>query len=72
MRVAGPRTAGGVGAGGAGPPAGGGPATRRLIERVAAHPILSREPGARNRVEVVIAAYEWGLVTPGRTPHAAT
>jgi DNA-binding NarL/FixJ family response regulator len=94
--------------------------TRRLIERVAAHPILSREPeprlaelttrerevlelvaqglsnaeiaevltlerttikshvqriltklGARNRVEVVIAAYEWGLITPGRTPHSA-
>jgi len=94
--------------------------TRRLIERVAAHPILSRELdprlaelttrerevlelvaqglsnaeiaealtlerttikthvpriltklGARNRVEVVIVAYEWGLITPGRTPHAA-
>ena len=24
--------------------------------------------GARNRVEVVIAAYAWGLITPGRTP----
>jgi DNA-binding NarL/FixJ family response regulator len=94
--------------------------TRRLIERVAAHPTLSREPdpriaeltarerevlelvaqglsnaeiaealtlerttikshvqrilaklGARNRVEVVIAAYEWGLITPGHTPHPA-
>ena len=93
--------------------------TRRLIERVAAHPMLSRSPdprlaeltarerevlelvaqglsnaeiaealtlerttikthvqriltklGARNRIEVVIAAYEWGLVTPGRTPHS--
>jgi DNA-binding NarL/FixJ family response regulator len=89
--------------------------TRRLIERVAAHPVLSRDAdprlaelttrerevleliaqglsnaeiaetltlerttikshvqrillklGARNRVEVVIAAYEWGLITPGR------
>jgi DNA-binding NarL/FixJ family response regulator len=94
--------------------------TRRLIERVAAHPILSRKPdprlveltarerevleliaqglsnaeiaevltlerstikthvqriltklGARNRVEVVIVAYEWGLITPGHTPHSA-
>jgi DNA-binding NarL/FixJ family response regulator len=91
-----------------------------LIERVAAHPILSRNPdprlaeltprerevlelvaqglsnaeiaealtlerttikthvqriltklGARNRVEVVILAYEWGLITPGQTPHSA-
>src|SRR4029453_8152229 len=90
--------------------------TRRLIERVAAHPILSRKPdlplaeltarerevfelvaqglsnaeiaealtlgrttikthvrriltklGARDRVEVVILAYEWGLITPGQT-----
>jgi DNA-binding NarL/FixJ family response regulator len=89
--------------------------TRRLIERVAAHPILSRDAdprldeltarerevlelvaqglsnaeiaealvlerttvkthvqriltklGARNRVEVVIVAYEWGLITPGQ------
>ena len=95
--------------------------TRRLIERVAAHPMLNREPnprldelttrerevleliaqglsnaeiaevltlerstikshvqriltklGARNRVEVVIAAYEWGLITPGHTPHSST
>jgi DNA-binding NarL/FixJ family response regulator len=94
--------------------------TRRLIERVAAHPILSRKPdsrlaelttrerevlelvaqglsnaeiaealtlerttikthvqrilaklGARNRVEVVILAYEWGLITPGHTPQSA-
>jgi DNA-binding NarL/FixJ family response regulator len=94
--------------------------TRRLIERVAAHPTLTREPnprlaeltprerevlelvaqglsnaeiaetltlerttikshvqrilaklGARNRVEVVIVAYEWGLITPGHTPHPA-
>jgi DNA-binding NarL/FixJ family response regulator len=94
--------------------------TRRLIERVAAHPILSRKPdprlaelttrerevlelvaqglsnaeiaealtlerttikthvqriltklGARNRVEVVIVAYEWGLITPGHTPTSA-
>ena len=94
--------------------------TRRLIEQVAAHPILSREHdprlaeltprerevvelvaqglsnaeiaealtlerttvkthvqriltklGARNRIEVVIAAYEWGLITPGHTPHSA-
>jgi DNA-binding NarL/FixJ family response regulator len=94
--------------------------TRRLIERVAAHPILSRTPdrrlaelttrerqvlelvaqglsnaesaaaqaperttikthvqriltklGARNRVEIVIVAYEWGLITPGHTPHPA-
>jgi DNA-binding NarL/FixJ family response regulator len=94
--------------------------TRRLIERVAAHPILSRKAdprlaeltprerevlelvaqglsnaeiaealtlerttvkthvqrvltklGARNRVEVVIVAYEWGLITPGHTPHPA-
>jgi DNA-binding NarL/FixJ family response regulator len=93
--------------------------TRRLIERVAAHPTLSREPdprlaeltarerevlelvaqglsnaeiaealtlerttikshvqrilaklGARNRVEVVIIAYEWGLMTPGHSPHS--
>jgi DNA-binding NarL/FixJ family response regulator len=93
--------------------------TRRLIERVAAHPTLSREPdprlaeltarerevlelvaqglsnaeiaealtlerttikshvqrilaklGARNRVEIVIIAYEWGLMTPGRSPHS--
>jgi len=91
--------------------------TRRLIELVAAHPLLSRdtEPrlaeltarerdvlelvaqgrsnaeiadaltlerttvkthvqriltklGVRNRVEVVIAAYEWGLTTPGQSP----
>jgi DNA-binding NarL/FixJ family response regulator len=90
--------------------------TRRLIERVAAHPILSRDAdprldeltarerevlelvsqglsnaeiaetlvlerttvkthvqriltklGARNRIEVVIVAYEWGLITPGQT-----
>jgi DNA-binding NarL/FixJ family response regulator len=90
-----------------------------LIERVAAHPVLSREPdprlaeltarerevlelvaqglsnaeiaealtlerttikthvqrilnklGVRNRVEVVIVAYEWGLITPGHTPHS--
>jgi DNA-binding NarL/FixJ family response regulator len=89
--------------------------TRRLIERVATHPILTRDPdprladltarerevlelvaqglsnaeiaevltlerttvkthvqriltklGARNRVEVVIVAYEWGLITPGQ------
>jgi DNA-binding NarL/FixJ family response regulator len=88
--------------------------TRRLIERVAAQPVLNRKPdprlaeltprerevlelvaqglsnaeiaetltlerttikshvqrilnklGARNRVEIVIAAYEWGLITPG-------
>jgi DNA-binding NarL/FixJ family response regulator len=94
--------------------------TRRLIERVAAHPTLSRETdprlaeitprerevlelvaqgfsnaeiaealtlerttvkthvqrilnklGARNRIEVVIVAYEWGLITPGHTPHSA-
>ena len=94
--------------------------TRRVIERVAAHPILNRGPdprlaeltprerevlalvaqglsnaeiaealilerstikshvqrilaklGARNRVEVVIVAYEWGLITPGQTPHSA-
>ena len=94
--------------------------TRRLIERVAAHPILSRDAdprlaeltarerevlelvaqglsnadiagaltlerstvkshvqriltklGARNRVEVVIAAYEWGLITPGGLSQAA-
>lgn len=94
--------------------------TRRLIERVAASPMLSREPdprlselttrerevlelmaqglsnaeiaealilerttikthvqrilaklGARNRVEVVIVAYEWGLVTPGHAPRSA-
>jgi DNA-binding NarL/FixJ family response regulator len=93
--------------------------TRRLIERVAAHPILSREADprlaeltarerdvlelvaqglsnaeiadaltlerttvkthvqriltkldVRNRVEVVIAAYEWGLITPGQTSHS--
>jgi DNA-binding NarL/FixJ family response regulator len=93
--------------------------TRRLIERVAAQPILSRDAdprldeltarerevfelvaqglsnaeiaetltlerttikthvqrvlaklGARNRIEVVIAAYEWGLITPGRTSHS--
>jgi DNA-binding NarL/FixJ family response regulator len=93
--------------------------TRRLIERVAAHPMLSRESdprlaeltsrerqvleliaqglsnaeiaealtlerttikthvqriltklGARNRVEVVIVAYEWGLITPGDTNRA--
>jgi DNA-binding NarL/FixJ family response regulator len=93
--------------------------TRRLIERVAAHPILSRKPeprlaelttrerevlelvaqglsnaeiaaaltlerttikthvqrilsklGARDRVEVVILAYEWGLITPGQTPRS--
>jgi RNA polymerase sigma factor (sigma-70 family) len=93
--------------------------TRRLIERVAAHPILSRELdprlaeltarerevlelvaqglsnaeiaetlvlerttvkthvqriltklGARNRIEVVIVAYEWGLIAPGHTSHA--
>jgi DNA-binding NarL/FixJ family response regulator len=91
-----------------------------LIERVAAHPILSRKPDprlaeltprerevfelvgqglsnaeiaealtlerttikthvqriltkldARDRVEVVILAYEWGLITPGHTPHSA-
>jgi len=90
--------------------------TRRVIERVAAHPILSRDAdprldeltvrerevlelvaqglsnaeiaetlvlerttvkthvqriltklGARNRIEVVIVAYEWGLITPGQT-----
>jgi DNA-binding NarL/FixJ family response regulator len=95
--------------------------TRRLIERVAAHPILSRKPdprlaelttrerevlellaqglsnaeiadaltlerttvkthvqriltklGARNRVEIVIVAYEWGLITPGNTARSAT
>jgi DNA-binding NarL/FixJ family response regulator len=89
--------------------------TRRLIERVAAHPILSSPPdprlaelttrerevlelvaqglsnaeiaealtlerttikshvqriltklGARNRVEIVIVAYEWGLIVPGQ------
>jgi DNA-binding NarL/FixJ family response regulator len=94
--------------------------TRRLIERVAAHPTLSRETdprlaeitprerdvlelvaqgfsnaeiaealtlerttikthvqriltklGARNRIEIVIVAYEWGLITPGHTPHSA-
>jgi DNA-binding NarL/FixJ family response regulator len=94
--------------------------TRRLMERVAAHPILSRKPDprlaelttrerevfelvaqglsnaeiaealtlerttikthvqrilnkleVRNRVEVVIVAYEWGLITPGHTPHSA-
>jgi DNA-binding NarL/FixJ family response regulator len=28
--------------------------------------------GARNRVEVVIVAYEWGLITPGHTRHSAT
>ena len=93
--------------------------TRRLIERVAAHPILSRDVdprldeltarerevlelvaqglsnaeiaetlvlerttvkthvqriltklGARNRIEVVIVAYEWGLIAPGHTSHA--
>jgi DNA-binding NarL/FixJ family response regulator len=93
--------------------------TRRLIEQVAVHPILSRKPdprlaelttrerevlelvaqglsnaeiaaaltlerttikthvqriltklGARNRVEVVIVAYEWGLITPGHTPRS--
>jgi DNA-binding NarL/FixJ family response regulator len=27
--------------------------------------------GARNRVEVVIAAYEWGLISPGRPPRSA-
>jgi DNA-binding NarL/FixJ family response regulator len=92
-----------------------------LIERVAAHPILSRKPdprlaelttrerevlellaqglsnaeiadaltlerttikthvqriltrlGARNRVEIVIVAYEWGLITPGNTARSAT
>jgi DNA-binding NarL/FixJ family response regulator len=90
-----------------------------LIDRVAAHPILSRKPdprlaeltarerevlelvaqglsnaeiaealtvegttikthvqriltklGARNRIEVVIAAYEWGLISPGQTPRS--
>jgi DNA-binding NarL/FixJ family response regulator len=90
--------------------------TRRLIERVAAHPTISRDAdprlaeltprerevlellaqglsnaeiadaltlerttvkthvqriltklGARNRVEIVIVAYEWGLITPGHT-----
>jgi DNA-binding NarL/FixJ family response regulator len=90
-----------------------------LIERVAAHPTLSRKPdprlaelttrerevlelvaqglsnaeiaealtlerttikthvqrilnklGVRNRVAVVILAYEWGLITPGHTPHS--
>jgi len=95
--------------------------TRRLIERVAAHPILSRDPhprlddltarerevlelvsqglsnaeiaetlvlerttvkthvqriltklGARNRIEVVIVAYEWGLITPGQTSHSTS
>jgi DNA-binding NarL/FixJ family response regulator len=95
--------------------------TRRLIERVATHPILSRKPdprlaelttrerevlellaqglsnaeiadaltlerttvkthvqriltklGARNRVEIVIVAYEWGLITPGNTARSAT
>jgi DNA-binding NarL/FixJ family response regulator len=94
--------------------------TRRLIEKVVAHPTLSRETdprlaeitprerevlelvaqgfsnteiagaltlerttikthvqrilaklGARNRVEVVILAYEWGLITPGHTPHSS-
>ena len=94
--------------------------TRRLIERVAAQPILSRDAhprldeltarerevfelvaqglsnaeiaetltlerttikthvqrvlaklGARNRIEVVIAAYEWGLISPGNPPHSA-
>jgi DNA-binding NarL/FixJ family response regulator len=94
--------------------------TRRLIERLAAHPTLSRTQdariaeltprerevldlvaqglanaeiaealtlerttvkthvqrilaklGARNRVEVVIAAYEWGLISPGRPPRSA-
>ena len=93
--------------------------TRRLIERVAAHPILSRDAdprldeltprerevlglvaqglsnaeigetlvlerttvkthvqriltklGARNRIEVVIMAYEWGLIAPGHTSHS--
>ncbi len=93
--------------------------TRRLIERVAAHPILSRDADprldeltarerevleliaqglsnaeiaealtlerttvkthvqriltkldVRNRVEVVIAAYEWGLITPGHASHS--
>jgi len=93
--------------------------TRRLIERVAAHPILSRDAdprldeltarerevlelvaqglsnaeiaetlvlerttvkthvqriltklGARNRIEVVIVAYEWGLIAPGHASHA--
>jgi DNA-binding NarL/FixJ family response regulator len=28
--------------------------------------------GARNRIEVVIAAYEWGLVTPGLAPRPAS
>ncbi|WP_028062770.1 response regulator [Solirubrobacter soli] len=95
--------------------------TRRLIERVAAHPILSRDAdrrlddltarerevlelvaqglsnaeiaetlvlerttvkthvqriltklGARNRIEVVIVAYEWGLITPGLTSHSTS
>jgi DNA-binding NarL/FixJ family response regulator len=95
--------------------------TRRLIERVAAHPILSRDAdprldeltarerevlelvsqglsnaeiaetlvlerttvkthvqriltklGARNRIEVVIVAYEWGLITPGQTSHSTS
>lgn len=94
--------------------------TKRLIERVVASPVLTREPdprfdeltarerdvlelvaqglsnaeiadaltlerttvkthvqrilaklGARNRIEVVIAAYEWGLVSPGASQDAA-
>jgi DNA-binding NarL/FixJ family response regulator len=93
--------------------------TRRLIEQVVAHPMLTRERDprvaeltarerevlelvaqglsnaeiatalnlerttvkthvqrvltkldVRNRVEIVIAAYEWGLITPGQAPHA--
>jgi DNA-binding NarL/FixJ family response regulator len=94
--------------------------TRRLIERVAAQPAISRDTdprlaeitprerevlelvaqgfsnaeigealslerttvkthvqrilaklGARNRIEIVIVAYEWGLIAPGHTPHSA-
>ena len=37
-------------------------------DRHAARAVL----GTRNRVEVVIAAYEWGLIAPGHTPHSAT
>ena len=28
--------------------------------------------GTRNRIEVVIVAYEWGLITPGQTSHSAS